>query len=190
MAALIAMAVAQFAVSALKGWQTYEEGQYEKDVAKVQAESLLRQSQEVQQTAGMKIAEQDYIAQHQLAQAKATTAAAGIEETEGSPQLMQFTSMNQQRVNDLYTKYAANVESAALDTQASVVKAEGEQAAVGAEAAATLGTISGGINAYSGYQTATQEAQLSAAAWNFYNSQGGVPLTTGAVGGSSSLGNP
>lgn len=145
MALTAVLAAASFGVGALGAWQQYQEGQYAKDVSRVEAQSLRQQAQYAQQAAGEQIAAQDYEAEHQIAQGRANVAASGIEETEGSPALMSFTSANQQRINDMYTKYAANVQSAGYDTQASITTSEGEQAAVGAEAAATLDVASSAL---------------------------------------------
>lgn len=177
---VLALAAATFGAGALQAWQTYQEGQYEKDIAGVEAQSIRQQAQYAQQTAGQQIAQQDYEAAHQLASARAGVAASGISETEGSPELIQYTSANQQRINDMYTKYAANVESAGFDTQAALTQSAGEQAARGAEAGATLGLVSSGINAYTGAQYGYgYGGGYSAGMWNWMTSPGGPAFTTG-----------
>lgn len=148
----LALAAVTFGVGALQSWQQYQSGQYAKEAAAVTATSLRREAQYTEQTVGEQIQQQEYEAQHALASATAGVAASNIVETEGSPELIRFTSANQQRLNDMYTKYAANVQAAGLKTQANIEKAMGEQTATGAEAGATLGLVSSGINAWTGYK--------------------------------------
>lgn len=174
--AVLALAAATVAVGALGSYQEYKEGQYAKGADETAAASLRQQARYAEQEAGMKIAQQDYAAEHQIAAGTATMAASGIEETEGSPELMRYTSANQARINDIYTKYAANIQAAGFDTQASITQSLGEETARGAEAAATLDFASDVIGA------ARQPGVMSAL------SQLGSSSSTTAVGGSSPLG--
>jgi len=155
MSVLGILAGAAFATSALQSWATFQQGQFQKEMAYAQADVMKQQAQQTKQEAGMQIGAADYAAVHQLAAVKAGTAAAGIEPAEGSPAFIQATSVHQQQINDMYTKYAANVRASDLYTQASLTQAAGEEAAQAADIQAVTGLISGGISSYAGYKGGT-----------------------------------
>jgi hypothetical protein len=146
-----ALAVASFAMGAMQSLSTYSQGQFGQEMANRQAQIDDQNAQIAQQQAGMQIASQDYQAEHQLAAVKASTAASGIVAEEGSPKLVATTSANQQEINDMYTKYAANIQSSNYYAQAALTKAMGQQGATAADISAGTGLISSGIGAYSGY---------------------------------------
>lgn len=137
--AVAALAGVMMGIQALQSLQQVQQGRYAAGVAATEAQSMREQAQETKFSAGQQIEQQDYAASHQLAAATAGIAASGISETEGSPELIRYTSANQQRLNDMYTRYAANVQAAGLKTEADITESEGQQVLQGAEIGAITG---------------------------------------------------
>jgi len=130
----------------------YQQGQYAKTVAGREAAAYDIQAKQVQQEAGQQIEVQDYQASHLLGRLVAGTGASGIT-SEGSPNVMYNTSADEALLNDMYTRYAANVKSTGLEYQGTLTRAGGAQeaqaATYGAITQGITGPISSGIEAYS-----------------------------------------
>jgi len=139
------------AASVIQGLAQYNQGQFAKEVAGRQAGALTIQAQQVQQQAGAQIAEQDYKAAHIISSMRAGTGASGITE-EGSPATVEATSVDEARLNDMYAKYAANIQSTNLYYQGQIDVGEAQQeaqaATMGAIVTGTTGAISSGIDAW------------------------------------------
>jgi len=138
--------------SLIQGLAQYNQGQFGKEVASRQAEALEIQARQVQQQAGAQIADQDYKAARILSSMRAATGASGVTE-EGSPSTVMAESVDEAKLNDMYTKYAANLQSTNLYYQGQIGKDVAEQGAqaatIGALTTGIGGSISSGIDAYS-----------------------------------------
>lgn len=138
--------------SVVGGLAQYQQGQFAKEVASRQSEALESQAQQVQQQAGAEIARQDYQATHIISSMRAATAASGITE-EGSPATILAESVDEAQLNDMYTKYAANIQSSNLRYQGvigkSVAEEQADAATIGAITSGITGSVTSGIEAYS-----------------------------------------
>ena len=152
MALATILAGTSLAMGAVGSLAQYQQGQYASEVARRQSEALQQQSQYVQQTAGQQINAQDYRASHVLSSIQAKAAAGGIESTEGSTGQIFEASAEEARINDMYTKYAANVQSKQLEYQGTLGKIEGQREADAAKIGAVGGLISSGIKSYGAYK--------------------------------------
>lgn len=63
------------------------------------------------QMAGQKITADDYRAGHVLSAITTKSAASGVSEESGSKEMLYNTDADEQRVNDMYEKYAGNVQA-------------------------------------------------------------------------------
>lgn len=118
----------------------YQQGQYASEVAGRQAQAMEVQSRQVQQEAGAQVAAEDWKSSHMLSRMAASSAASGVT-SEGSPSAVFGASAEEAQINDMYTRYAANVKSSSLIYQADITRAMGAREA----AAATTGAVTGGL---------------------------------------------
>jgi hypothetical protein len=138
-------AAGQMAVSAMSSYSTYEQGQYANTAARRQAQILQQKSQYIQQAAGVKISQDDYNAEQLMSRIQVSAVASGVQPGTGSAKLMTDISGQQQRINDMFTKYSANIASANLQESAAIEESQGKQEMEAADVGAVTGLISGGI---------------------------------------------
>lgn len=146
--AMVALAAASFGMSAMSAFGKYQEGQEARNMSIRQAEADEIQAKQAVYNAGQKVNEDDYKAAHIIARMQATTAAGGVDETSGSSKLAITESAEQQKLNDMYTRYAGKVQGMSLDYAGTLGKIQGQEAASAGTAGAISGLISGGISAF------------------------------------------
>ena len=145
---MTALAAASFGMSAMGAWGQYQQGQEARNMAVRNAEELQIQAKQAMYNAGQEVNTADYKAAHLIARMSAGTAAGGVDEASGSSKLAITESAEQQKLNDMYTRYAGKVQGAALDYKATTTKIEGQEAADAATTGAIGGLVSGGIDAF------------------------------------------
>lgn len=148
----ILMAAAAFTSSAGKAWSDYQQGQEARNMAIRNAEEMQQQAKEAVYNAGQEVNAADYKAAHLIARMSATSAATGIDESSGSSKLAITESAEQQKLNDMYTRYAGKVAASGLDYNAITTKVQGEEAAQAGVTQAITGLITGGIQSYGIYK--------------------------------------
>ena len=136
------------AVSAVAGTgvavaSSIQAGEERRKAGKFQANELNQQALEAKQSAGIKLAQQDQRAMAILSSIRATSAASGVSPESGSPLLDYATSSEQAQLNDMYTKYAANLTASGLNSQAQLTT-------YGANNSRTAGYITAAGDAVSG----------------------------------------
>jgi hypothetical protein len=141
----LAAAGGSMAASTLGAISTYEQGQFANTAARRQAQILQKKSQYVQQAAGIKISTDDYNAEQLMSRIQVSAVESGVQPGQGSAKIMTELSGQQQRINDMFTKYSANVESANLQESAAIEVAQGKKEMEAADVGAITGLISGGI---------------------------------------------
>lgn len=184
MALTAVLAAASFGMQGLSSLAEFRQGQYANEQAKAEARQLQVQAQIAQVNAGQKIAEQDYRASHILSRITSVAAASGIESGEGSTAEVYNASAEEARINDMYTKYAANVESSQLEYQAQLTRSEGKQELAAAEIGAVTGLISGGMRSAGMYKYGSTGSGLD----NFSIDNidvSGAQIPSGGLGGTS-----
>ena len=151
MALTAILAGAGLGLSAVQAASTISQSRYGVAVADAQSKFAMQQSKYIQQQAGLKMSADDYNAAQLLGRLRVQGAAAGGAPELGSSEVLYETSAQQQRINDMFTKYSANIESANLQYEAELGKSEAKRAEEASYIEAGTGLISGGIRAYGAY---------------------------------------
>lgn len=144
---MAALAAVSMGMSAMSAWQTYQQGQEQRNQSIRQAEALQVQGQQAQISAGQKIGEDDYKAGHIIARMQSLAAASGVDETSGSTAMAATTSAEEAKLNDMYTKFAGQVQKSDLDYEGTLAKISGQEKAQAGTVGAVTGLISGSIDA-------------------------------------------
>ena len=120
-----------------------QQGEEQKKGADFQKRQLELQALEAKQTAGMKVAAQDARAAAILSSIRATSAASGVDPSSGSPLQDYTTSSEQAQLNDMYTKYAGNIQAQGAEAQGALTEYGGKNAQSAGYLTATGDVISG-----------------------------------------------
>lgn len=104
------------------------QGQQQRKAAEFQSKELEQQALETKQQAGLQVAAQDQRSARILSSIRTSAAASGIEISSGSPLESYNVASEQSQLNDMYTKYAANLLSQGQQSQAELTRWGGKNA--------------------------------------------------------------
>lgn len=130
-------------------YSTNEAASQAKKAQDFKAKELERQALEAQQTAGIQVAAQNQRALTVLSSIRANAAASGVDPGAGSAFVTFETSGEQAQLNDMYTKYAGNIQAQGDLSQAAL-------ATYGGNVAKSTGFYTSLGDAFGGIGTAGQ----------------------------------
>lgn len=124
----IIAAIAAVAGTAVSASAAAQAGEQQKKSADYQSKVLAQRALEAQQEAGLAAAAQDTQATRIISSIRASAAASGVDVASGSPLVVKDTSSEQAQLNEMYTRYAGNLQASGFAAQSALTEWGGKNA--------------------------------------------------------------